>query len=273
MAPRYNREMNPALSPLLRCPRCRSPLGEPSADALPCPHCGASYPIRSGVPRLAGESYVSSFGRQWNRYDVARPDEDDAVFRVKTGLNPDDLRGKLVLDAGCGGGRYARLLGERGANVVGVDLSDAVEKAASLCAEFRNVAIVRADLLDLPLADEAFDVAFSIGVMHHSPDPRGAFAQVASKVRPGGRLVVWLYRKNVMAQEWINSGLRAMTTRMPPALLERLCAGAGILGSVPVLNRTLNKVANGSNHLRLDAARLRQFRLVRADVSISSHGR
>ena len=200
------------------------------------------------MPRLAGESYVESFGRQWNRYDVARPDEDDAVFRVKTGMNPEDLRGKTVLDAGCGGGRYARLLGEHGVKLVGVDLSAAVEKAATLCAPFPNVAIVQADLLALPLGDESFDAAFSIGVLHHSPDARKAFAQVARKVKPGGRLAVWLYRKNILPQEWINSALRAITTRTPPRLLENLSAAAGVLGSVPVLNKTLNKIANFSNH-------------------------
>jgi hypothetical protein len=59
---------------------------------------------------------------------------------------------------------------------------------------------------------------------------------------------VWLYRQNTRPQEWINSALRAATTRMPPRLLERGCAALGVLGSVPVLNKTLNKVANFSNH-------------------------
>ena len=233
---------------LLLCPKCRQPLGNREADALPCPSCGSTYPILSDVPRLAGESYVESFGRQWNRYDVARPEEDLRVFRVKTGMNPEDLRGKLVLDAGCGGGRYARLLGEYGVRVVGVDLSAAVEKAATLCRDYPNVTIVQADLLDLPLADESFDAAFSIGVMHHSPNARKAFAQVAKKLKPGGKLAVWLYRKNIAPQEWINTGLRALTTRMRPQLLEKLCAGVGVLGGIPVLKQTLNKVANFSNH-------------------------
>jgi SAM-dependent methyltransferase len=204
--------------------------------------------VAGGVPRLAGESYVASFGRQWNRYDVARDEEDEAVFRVKTGIDPHNLRGQLVLDAGCGGGRYARLAGRFGARVVGVDLSDAVEKAAALCADLPEVLIVQGDLLDLPLAEGRFDAVFSIGVLHHSPDPRRAFAQVAARVRPGGRLAVWLYRKNTAPQEWLNAGLRAVTTRLPAPALEKIGAGLGVLGGIPVLNRTLNKVANFSNH-------------------------
>jgi SAM-dependent methyltransferase len=205
-------------------------------------------PVIEGVARFAGEAYTASFGRQWNRYEVARQDEDDAVFRVKTGTDPCALHGLRVLDAGCGGGRYARLAGQHGGQVVGVDLSRAVDKAATLCADLPDVTIVQADLLDLPLAEASFDFAFSIGVLHHSRDPRRAFAQVASRVKPGGRLAVWLYRRNTAPQEWLNTALRALTMRLPARVLEPLCAALGMLGGVPVLKRTLNKVANFSNH-------------------------
>src|SRR5690348_6952589 len=118
---------------LLRCPRCTRSLRHGCRpEGLICEGCESVFPIVGGVPRLAGESYVGSFGRQWNRYEVARDEEDAAVFTVKTGLNPADLAGQRVLDAGCGGGRYSRLLGRYGARVVGVDLSSAVEKAAQL---------------------------------------------------------------------------------------------------------------------------------------------
>ena len=245
--------MNAELVELLRCPKCRArlrPGREGGAASLRCEGaaCGAEYPVRGGVPRLAGEGYAASFGRQWNRYDVARDAEDEATFAVKTGIDPRALAGKLVLDAGCGGGRYARLAGRFGARVIGVDLSTAVDKAAALCEELPGVAIAQADLLDLPLAERAFDLAYSIGVLHHSPDPRRAFAEVAARVKPGGRLAVWLYRKNTPPQEWLNSALRAVSTNVPPRALEALCAGLGALGGVPLANRALNKVANFSNH-------------------------
>ncbi|QEH38603.1 Ubiquinone biosynthesis O-methyltransferase [Aquisphaera giovannonii] len=243
--------MNPDLLSLLRCPRCRGTLatvGDPP-EALRCASCeGGRYPIVAGIPRLTEDPYAGSFGRQWNRYDVMREEEDEATFEVKTGMPAASLAGKLVLDAGCGGGRYSRLVGSRGARVLGVDLSSAVEKARALCSGLPGVLIAQADLLDLAVADESFDAAFSIGVMHHTPDPRRAFAQVARKVKRGGRLAVWLYRRNTPPQEWINSGLRAVSTRLPARLLEPICAATGVLGGVPVVNRTLNKLANFSAH-------------------------
>lgn len=242
--------MNPELRALLRCRTCLGLLeSAPEGDsALRCVGCEASFPIVRGVPRLAGDSYVASFGRQWNRFNVVRDEEDEAVFRAKTGVDPYSLAGRLVLDAGCGGGRYARLLSRMGAKVLGVDLSDAVEQASKATAEFPGTAIIQADLLDLPIVDRAFDLVFSIGVLHHSPDPRRAFAEIARLVKPGGRLAVWLYRKNTPPQEWINSALRAVTTRTPARILEPISAGLGIFGSVPLLNKTFNKVFNFSNH-------------------------
>ncbi|WP_422928212.1 methyltransferase domain-containing protein [Singulisphaera sp. PoT] len=241
--------MNADLLNTLRCLKCRQPLDAPSErEELVCRSCGAVYPVVRGIPRFAGETYTASFGRQWNRYDVARDEEDEATFAVKTGVPAEALKGMLVLDAGVGGGRYARLLAGHGARVIGVDLSTAVEKASALCADFPNASIVQGDLLDLPLADGVFDFAYSIGVLHHCPDPRKAFAQVAAKVKPGGRLAVWLYRRNTLPQEWINSGLRVVSSRLPSQVLEPICVGLGVLGGIPVLNKSLNKVVNFSNH-------------------------
>ncbi len=234
---------------ILCCPRCRGPLDRAETPpGFQCGTCGVTYPEINGIPRFAGETYTASFGRQWNRYDVARDEEDEAVFTVKTGVHPRELAGKLVLDAGCGGGRYAYLLGRFGAQVVGVDLSTAVEKARTLCADMPNVTILQGDLTELPLAENTFDFAFSIGVMHHGPQPRKAFDEVAKRVKPDGQLAVWLYRKNILPQEVLNSSLRAITTRLPARVLEPISVAMGAIGSIPLANKTLNKVFNFSNH-------------------------
>ena len=118
----------------LICPACGERLTcRPEETALDCAACGAEYPVREGIPRFVEAQHLASFSLQWNRYEVAHDDEDRATFAAKTGFAWDDLKCRRVLDAGCGGGRYSKLLGEAGATVVAADMSTAVDKAAHLC--------------------------------------------------------------------------------------------------------------------------------------------
>jgi SAM-dependent methyltransferase len=236
------------LLPLLRSPETGEPLSFDAAAGVLRDPAGNEWPVIDGIPRFVSSRHLESFGRQWNRYEVAHDDEDRATFQAKTGVRLDDLAGLRVLDAGCGGGRYCKVAGEAGAEVVGVDHTTAVEKAARLCGHLPNVSFVQADLKRLPFAPESFDFVFSIGVMHHDADTRAVFDAVASMVRPDGRYAVWLYRRNQWWQERINSALRRRTTRMEPDRLERLCRVGAALGALPVVNKTLNKLVNFSAH-------------------------
>lgn len=204
--------------------------------------------LQNGIPRFTSDQHLESFGHQWTTFDVAHDEEDRATFEAKTGVSLAELRGLRVLDAGVGGGRYAKVCAEAGAIVVGADHTRAVDKAQALCGHLSNVSLVQADLKQLPLEPESFDFVFSIGVMHHDANTRAVFDAVARMVKPGGRYSVWLYRRNQWWQELINSGLRSLTTRMPPALLMPFCHFGAVLGGVPVVNRTLNKIVNFSAH-------------------------
>ncbi|QDT47940.1 Ubiquinone biosynthesis O-methyltransferase [Symmachiella dynata] len=209
---------------------------------------GDSYPILEDIPRFVASEHLASFGLQWNKYEVAHDDEDRATFQAKTGMRLEDLSGLRVLDAGCGGGRYSKIVGEAGAKVIGADHSTAVEKAAQLCGHLPDVNFVQADLKKLPLEPASFDFVFSIGVMHHDADTRAVFDSVAKFVKPGGKMAVWLYRRNQWWQEWINDALRRRTTTMPAEKLEPWCRRGAWLGGLPVIGKTLNKIANFSNH-------------------------
>ncbi|TWU09683.1 Ubiquinone biosynthesis O-methyltransferase [Symmachiella macrocystis] len=209
---------------------------------------GDAYPILDGIPRFVASEHLASFGLQWNKYEVAHDDEDRATFQAKTGMPLADLTGLRVLDAGCGGGRYSKIAGEAGAKVIGADHSTAVEKAAQLCGHLPDVNFVQADLKKLPLEPASFDFVFSIGVMHHDADTRAVFDSVAKFVKPGGKMAVWLYRRNQWWQEWINDSLRRRTTTMPAEKLEPWCRRGAWLGGLPVIGKTLNKIANFSNH-------------------------
>jgi SAM-dependent methyltransferase len=173
-----------------------------------------------------------AYGLQWNRFRILRPEEDRATFRNRTGLRPDDLAGRRVLDAGCGMGRYLRIAAECGARVVGLDLSQAVRAARELTADLVGVALVRGDLLRPPLADGTFDHIYSLGVLDHTPDPRAAFLALARLLRPGGRIVVWVYPREKPALERVIGLHRAVSTRLPLALLVPLSRLAAPIGGL-----------------------------------------
>ena len=243
--------MNHELISLLQCPRCRGRLtvaGDPP-EALDCQTCGTRTPVVREIPRLAGDTYASSFGRQWNRYDVARTEEDEATFQIKTGVAPASLAGKLVLDAGCGGGRYSRLLGSHEARVLGVDLSAAVEKAATLCAGSAG----RVHRPGRSAGPYLWPTPRSIWSSRSAcfitrPTRAGRSRRLPGRSSRAGGLRSGSTARTRWPQEWLNTGLRTMSTRLPARVLEPLCAGLGVLGSVPILNRTLNKIANFSSH-------------------------
>lgn len=207
-----------------------------------------SFPIINEIPRFVGQEHLASFGLQWNKYEVAHADEDRATFQAKTGFTLDELKGKRILDAGCGGGRYSKICGEAGGRVTGADHSSAVEKARILCNHLNDVQFLQGDLKNLPLEPESFDYVFSIGVMHHDADTKSVFDAVSKMVKPGGKMAIWLYRRNQWWQEGINNFLRKRTTKKAPEKLEPWCKFGAFLGGVPVIRSTLNKVVNFSNH-------------------------
>jgi SAM-dependent methyltransferase len=164
----------------------------------------------------------STYDLQWNRFRILRPDEDLATFKSRTGLADDALRGSLVLDAGCGMGRYLRIAASLGARVVGMDLSGAVYAARDLTADLPGVAVVQGDLLRPPFGSGTFDHIYSLGVLDHTPDPKRAFLELCRLLRPGGRIVIWVYPRERPALEAIIRVHRGISTRLPLGLVSRL---------------------------------------------------
>src|SRR5215469_13533032 len=182
---------------LLRCPVCRNVLTSQDHACL-CATCGRRFPEVRGILRFVDESnYADSFGYQWQRFDRTILDRADRNrseqdFIRKTGLHPQDLQGKLVLDVGCGMGRFAEVVTRWGARVIGIDLSVAAEVAAKNLAD-RDFVALQADVFALPFAPESFDCIYSVGVLHHTPDCEKAFKVLPRLLKPGGSMAVWLY--------------------------------------------------------------------------------
>ena len=189
----------------------------------------------SGTRRLTRDQTrtQAAYGLQWNRFRIVRQEEDRATFRNRTRLNPEDLAGQVVLDAGCGMGRYLRIAGESSAKgIVGVDLSRAVIAARDMTQDIPNVLIVRGDLLRLPFPPGSFDVIYSLGVIDHTPDPRASFLALARLLKPGGRIVIWVYPRERALVEWIMEAQRAISRRIPLGLLEPLCRISTPIGAM-----------------------------------------
>jgi SAM-dependent methyltransferase len=182
------------------------------------------------MTRLDQSRTKSAYSLQWNRFRILRPEEDRATFRNRTGLTGSDLSGALVLDAGCGMGRYLRVAAESGARAIGLDLSQAVLAAHDLTADLPDVSLVRGDLFRPPFAPGTFDHIYSLGVLDHTPNPRGAFLALAKLLKPGGRIAVWVYPRERPALERVINAHRAVSTHLPLRVLlalSRLMAPVG----------------------------------------------
>jgi SAM-dependent methyltransferase len=116
--------------------------------------------------------------------------------------------------------------------LVGIDLSLAVVAARELTAVLSGVAVVRGDLLRLPFASETFDHIYSIGVLDHTPDPRAAFLGLTTLLKPGGRIVLWIYQRERPMVEWIMNAHRAVSTRLPLGMLMVLSRWAAPIGGL-----------------------------------------
>jgi SAM-dependent methyltransferase len=198
---------------MFRCTRCGETLsvagvtnedsstGEVIEGQLGCPANHIGVPIVRSIPRfVASESYASSFGFQWNRFDRLQVDRHmnnnlsgDRFYKT-TGW-PQQMEGQKILEAGCGAGRFTDLALETGAEVFSFDLSLAVDAAWRNNAGAPKLTLFQASIYEIPLRKESFDKIFCMGVLQHCPDVRGAFWSLLPFLRPGGEIVIDVYEK------------------------------------------------------------------------------
>jgi 2-polyprenyl-3-methyl-5-hydroxy-6-metoxy-1,4-benzoquinol methylase len=184
------------------------------------------YPIAGGIPRFVEpDNYAASFGQQWNAFREVQLDSANGAsysrrrFDAEVGWAEDELRGKWLLDAGCGAGRFAEVSAARGANLVALDLSSAVDAAAKTLARFPNADVVQGSILDPPFRRGAFDFCYCIGVIQHTPDPPRAIRTLAGAVRPGGKFAFTMYGRRWYTKLYAKYLVRPLTKRMRPATL------------------------------------------------------
>jgi SAM-dependent methyltransferase len=191
------------------------------------------------------------FGYSWDRYAEILPEHEQQFLRWSAPLKAEDWRGARFLDAGCGIGRnsyWPMTYGAAGG--VAVDVDDrTLARARTNLSRFPAVEVRRQSIYDIA-EENAFDVAFSIGVVHHLEFPDRAVARLVRAVKPGGRVLIWLYgREN---NGWIVHLFDPLRT----VLFSRLP-----LGLVHALSWPFTAIL--WTMLRLGLQRIEYFRLIR----------
>jgi SAM-dependent methyltransferase len=214
----------------LACPRCRRRLDLAIDHRDPDGHvmtgtlaCGCSaYPITGGIPRFAtANATAQRFAAEWKIFSHMASYQEQWLRNWLAPLAPADFRGKVVFEGGCGKGRHTTVIAGWGAkDVIALDLGDAVEVAFAHTRHLPNAHVVQGDLCAPPVVRD-FDIAFSIGVLHHLRSPRAGFAALRKLVHPGGKLAVWVY--GYESNEWIvklvSPVRERITSRMPAGWL------------------------------------------------------
>lgn len=234
--------MKEKLLELLACPSCSADLlltqaikyevKEIIEGVLTCQQCAREYSVVRGVPRFTDLSKIEeekaataeNFGWQWTHFTQEDEKYADQFIGWLQPVKPKFFKDKIVLEGGCGKGRHTRLAAEWGAiEVVGIDLGDGVESAFELTRNLPNAHIVQCDIFRLPFK-KAFDYAFSVGVLHHTPDPKKAFISLASKVKNGGHVSAWVYgaENNEWITKYVNPIRETFTSKIGQPILYQL---------------------------------------------------
>lgn len=264
--------MKERLLQYLACPSCAGAIeltaisqreGEEIIEGqLACVSCASRWPVVRGVPRFAELEAIeaekaataSSFGWQWQHFTQTDEKYEQQFLGWIAPVGAEFFRNKIVLEGGCGKGRHTQLAAGWGArDVIGIDLSAAVETAFAATRALPNAHIVQADIYHLPLR-RIFDYAFSVGVLHHLPDPRGGFLSLARKVRNAGHISAWVYgaENNEWITRWVDPLRKRITSPMNPRILLQLSKvpAAAMFAATKLVYGPLNRSTRGTRVAR-----------------------
>lgn len=149
--------------------------------------------------------------KQWNIF------RDEELFLFKEWILPNTLeefRGKDVLECGCGGGQHTNFVARLAKSITAVDLNT-VAIARSRNKGLSNTSFVEADIADMDLGKK-FDIVFSVGVIHHTDNPDKTFANIKKHLKPGGKLIIWVYSEegNFLIKNVVEPIRKSLLSRM-----------------------------------------------------------
>lgn len=186
---------------------------------------------------------VDEFGEEWLKFS----DFTDKNIKKAAEEYFDIIDDKIVnehsyvMDIGCGTGRWTKYLSSKAGFIEAVDPSNAIFAADKLLREIKNVRLTKASVDTLPFADETFDFAMSIGVLHHIPNTQQAMKDCISKVKKGGHFYVYLYYNldkrgflfKLLFQ--LSNVIRLVVSRLPAQLKKIVCDMLAIVIYLPLI--------------------------------------
>ena len=188
----------------LVCPSCNSSKFENDNISFHCLGCGYVNKIVGNIFRFVSDDYHSNFGYQWNKFSKVQLDSfngsnlSESRLLIQSGLKPSDFKGKNILEVGAGNGRFTEILLRYGANVVAVDYSTAIN------ANYENnhlnndkAIFIQADLFNLPIKTNNFDIVFCYGVIQHTGDNEKALLELCKYPKKDGKLLVDIYSNGI----------------------------------------------------------------------------
>lgn len=239
----------------LICPNCKNSLeidkSNQSVDQivsgeLLCKKCDKIYPIINSIPRFVPSiNYADSFGMQWNIHNKDQHDKYSNVnssqerFEKETKWDK-NLEGEIIIEAGCGAGRFTEFAAKTGAMVLSFDYSSAVEASYNHHKNLENVCIVQADIYNMPFPDLIADKIFCFGVLQHTPDSKESLKSLTSKLKSGGSIAADNYP--FLSTTWFNTKywVRPITKHINHKILYWWCkAHVKLMWPVFKLNRKL----------------------------------
>ena len=242
--------MNIWVLDLLACPHCTGGVtldinptqhneDEIIEGTLKCTSCSKEYPITNGIPRFVkkDENYAENFGFQWHKFRETQIDRfgNHDLSRTRllkdTQWSPEFIQGKVILDAGCGAGRFADELGQSGARVIACDLSGAVDACKKTVDDPQgyspnrgDVTVIQANLLALPFKQNIFDAIHCAGVIQHTPDPAKIMRSLPAHLKLSGLLFYNFYEIDVSSKfQVMKYFLRRWTPKWERQNLVTLC--------------------------------------------------
>lgn len=174
---------------------------------------------------------VQAFGEEWLKFN----DFSDEIIEGSANEYFDILNDIIInkntyaIDVGCGTGRWTKFLSNKVGFIEAIDPSNAIFAADNLLGKIENVRLAKASTDTIPFADETFDFAMSIGVLHHIPDTQQAMIDCVKKVKKGGYFYCYLYH-NLEKMHWwlkmlfnISELIRKIVYRLPYHVKHFVC--------------------------------------------------